>query len=66
MYLESVLGLIFKIFIGEYSGISAGVFGILGSLGLAVPPIQTAKLREALLQLEDIADSFAGGLCGWT
>jgi hypothetical protein len=55
-----VPSLLFKIFIGEYSGISAGVFGILGSLALAMPPIQTAKLRETLLQLEDIADSLAG------
>jgi hypothetical protein len=50
------LDFIFDIIVGRHAGITSGVFGILGSVALAIPPIESLKLRTVLLKLFSISD----------
>lgn len=49
-----MLQFIFETIMGKYAPITAGALGILGSLALAIPPIENRNIRTVLLQLEDI------------
>jgi hypothetical protein len=51
-----ILDFIFDFFVGRHAGITSGAFGIVGSVALAIPPIESLKLRTVLLQLFSISD----------
>jgi hypothetical protein len=47
---------VFDFLLGKHAGITSGVLGIIGSVALAIPPIESLKLRTVLLQLFSIGD----------
>jgi hypothetical protein len=47
---------VFDLAVGKHAGISSGALGIAGAVALAIPPIESLKLREVLLKLFAISE----------
>jgi hypothetical protein len=54
-----MLELLFDIFIGKYAVMVSGALGILGSVALALPPIESLHVRVVLLQLDGIQEGLS-------